>query len=362
MNFRPEPLTANDLLALAVQTFDDLLPDGWETSVAAAGDDPYADRRLKPDALLEIVAPDGSAAAFAVAARMAPAGRDIAPVLGALVRWSEQHGSVPLVAARYLSPTVREMLTAAGCSFVDAAGNVSVSSPAPAIALSRAGESRDPWRRPNVRDTLRGEPAARVVRALCDYEAPIPIARLIELSGASAGASYRVLDLLFAEGLADKGERGWIARTDWQRLLRRWAADWADAERRYTLRFETDVPVDTLRKRLAKEPPDSYVLGGEHAASRLTGRDPETLFLHSDDAATLAVRLGGRPAGRAEAATLTIHARGTEAAALGSVAEGKLRLAAPTQAYADLSLAELDADRLLKALRRDERIWRSAAP
>lgn len=52
MNFRPEPLTANDLLALAVQTFDDLLPDGWETSVAAAGDDPYADRRLKPDALL----------------------------------------------------------------------------------------------------------------------------------------------------------------------------------------------------------------------------------------------------------------------------------------------------------------------
>lgn len=360
MALRPEPLTANDLLALAVQSFDDLLPDGWETSVAAPGDDPYTDRRVKPDALLEVVAPDGSVAAFAVATRMAPAGRDVAPLLTTLVRWSGQHGAVPLIAARYLSPTVRELLDAEACSFIDATGNISVSSPAPALALSRVGENRDPWRRPHVRDTLRGEPAARVARALCDITPPISTASLIATAGASAGAGYRVLDLLFAEGLATKGERGWIAEADWQRLLRRWGTDWAAAEERFTLGFATDDSLDTLLKRLAKEPANTYVLGGEHAAARLTGRKPETIFLHCDDAAALARRLGARSAERKEAAMMLIHARGTDAAAARSVVEGKLRFAAPSQAYADLMLANSDADRLLKAMRRDEHAWRAA--
>ena len=100
-------------------------------------------------------------------------------------------------------------------------------SPSPAIALSRPGLDRDPWRRAAVRDSLRGEPAARVARTLCDYAIPMPISQLIELSGASAGATYRVLDLLLEEGLAEKGERGWIESVDVPALLRRWAVDWA---------------------------------------------------------------------------------------------------------------------------------------
>ena len=51
-----EPLSTGDLLARAVQSFDELLPEDWDTSLASANIDPYADRRIAPDALLEVEA------------------------------------------------------------------------------------------------------------------------------------------------------------------------------------------------------------------------------------------------------------------------------------------------------------------
>lgn len=359
-----EPLSLNDLLAHAVQTFGDTLPDDWEASLSRATDDPYVDRRTMPDALLEVEAPDGAIASFAAAASMTVTGRDVAPLLTKLRRWGEGHGTIPLVLARYLSSTVRDRLDEAGASYIDACGNVSIACPSPAIVVSRPGLPRDPWRRPQERDSLNGEPAARVARALCDFVAPMPIARLIELSGASAGATYRALDLLFAEGLATKGQRGWIESADWQRLLKRWAADWVTAERRFTLRFTLPDGVESAVSRLTREPVDSYLLGGGHAAAHFTGDgNARQLFIHSDGAASLARRLEAEPASDAAGGDLTIHARSLSVAAARSGVARKLAIASPSQAYADLMLAGDDkaAGKLLKAMSKRPGAWRKQA-
>lgn len=348
-----EPLSSSDLLARAIQTFDDLLPDGWDTSLADANVDPYADRRTMPDGLLELEAPDDSSVAFAIAARLTFTGRDIGPVVANLQRWSDQQGTLPLVVARFLSSTVRQTLSDRSISYVDACGNVSVVSTAPAIVVSRPGLDRDPWRRAATRDSLRGEPAARVVRTLCDFEVPILISDLIELSGASPGATYRVLDMLIEEGLADKGDRGWIESVDSQALLRRWANDWAAAESRFALRFESEDGLDAALKRLAKQPKDSYVLGGGHAAALATDiRLPRLAVVHCEDAAGMAQRLDARPAGRSNGADLIIHGRGLQSATAGSTTVRSIVHAGPTQAYADLILSgDLSAaERLLRTL------------
>lgn len=358
-----EPLSVNDLLARAVQTLDELLPDGWGTSISPATQDPYADRRFTPDALLEVLAPDGSTVAFAVTAKLTLAGRDATAMLRRLRLWGEQHGTASLVTARYLSSTVRDLLAEAGASFVDATGNVNIGCSSPAIAISRSGLSRDPWRRSRSRDALRGEPASLVARALCDFAAPMQIAHLVELSGASVAATYRVLDLLFDEGLAIKGERGWIETADWPRLLRRWSADWSAAERRFTLGFALPDGVDAALTHLAGRPRGSYLVGGRHAAGRLVAGEPRRLTVHCEQPEDLAKRLRAEPTGRHDDGELIVHARGLGAAAARSLRAGKLAIAAPSQAYADLVLAgDIDAAaRLLKAMRAEPDAWRTTA-
>lgn len=359
-----EPLSSNDLLARAVQTLDDLLPDAWQTSLSPATDDPYVDRRSAPDALLEVTAPDGSTATFALAARMTLAGRDAAALLAMLRRWCESSDAMPLVVSRYLSSTVREHLTETGASLIDATGNVHLSSPAPAIALARSGKERDPWRRSHTRDALRGEPAARVVRALCDFRAPIPIARISQLADASAGSTYRVLDLLVDEGLAEKGAPGWIDSVDWPRLLRRWANDWSASERRFTLRLALPDDLDSALALLKRAPRGSFLLGGEHAAAHFTGEaDPHRCFVHCDDTAGLIGRLGGETAADRTDSVLTVHGRGLVSASARSHTARGWPLAAPSQAYADLILAGDDAAaaRLLQKMDAGPETWRKPA-
>jgi len=68
------------------------------------------------------------------------------------------------------------------------------------------------------------KPAARVVRALLDHRRDWRVRGLIATSGASSGATYRVLDYLQREDLVIKTDDRY-AVTDWERLLRSWSRD-----------------------------------------------------------------------------------------------------------------------------------------
>ena len=68
--------------------------------------------------------------------------------------------------------------------------------------------------------TLKGLPAARLVRALADFVPPYSVADLADLAGASLGLAYRLSDYLVGEGLLTRSERGPITDVDWPELLR----------------------------------------------------------------------------------------------------------------------------------------------
>lgn len=358
-----EPLSNNDLLALAVRTVDELLPEGWQVNLAPATGDPYLDRRSTPNAQLEAIGPDGSVALFAIASRLIASGRDLPPILEALSRWQEQTGAMPLLVSRYLSPTIRDVLRESGTSSLDATGNVELSFDSPAIAISRPGLDRDPWRRECTPGTLAGEPSGRVARALCDFETPLPVSLLSATAGTSAGATYRALDLLIDEGLVEKGERGWVTAVDWQGVLKRWAHDWSKAEQRFVTRLNLNGGVSAAIKTLQKLPADSYVVGGSQAAAALIGAksEPRQLVVHCDSAVSLAADLDARPARRNDPAELIVHGRALSSAAARATRRRNITVAAPTQAYADLVLSDdSGADELLKALAAKTSAWRRA--
>ena len=60
------------------------------------------------------------------------------------------------------------------------------------------------------------------MRTLVGYRGPWSARDLVKVSGASTGATYRVLEFLEEEGLVEKTRTQYMV-TDWARLLRRWS-------------------------------------------------------------------------------------------------------------------------------------------
>lgn len=173
----------------------------------------------RPDLEWSIQAPDGQRLRLVFEVRRTVERRDIVAVAQQARAHAGIAGSVPVVAAQYLSPSVREALAEDGLSYADGTGDLRIVADAPALFIADRGQDRDPWRRGRPRGTLKGEPAARVARALLDFDRAWRVRELIATPGASNGATYRVLEYLQREGLVSKSEDRYVL-ADWERLLR----------------------------------------------------------------------------------------------------------------------------------------------
>jgi hypothetical protein len=222
-----EPLEREgDVLRRAVSVLQERLPPGW--SLVASYDVP-AENRRRIDAVVEVTSPDQSRVRLVTECKRAVVRRDLPGVVDQLE--SDRAGvpspTMPLLVSRYLSDSVRAWLDENDVSYVDATGNLRLVSRDPAVYLRDRGADRDPWRGPGrPRGTLRGEPAARVVRALADFCSPMPVTALVKRSDASTGATYRVLDFLEQEALVTRGARGVVEQVSWRQLLERWSEDY----------------------------------------------------------------------------------------------------------------------------------------
>lgn len=207
------PLAEADVLSAGIAAIRDRLPTSWQLS--AQRDEPRGDSRV--DAILSLRAPDGGEVTLIVEAKRLIEGRDVAAVTAQLARYGTQFpGSIGMVIARYLSESTRKRLRAAGLAFADATGNVLVRADSPALFISDRGSDNDPWRgRGRPRGTLKGEPAAKVVRALADTAGPWKIRDLVAASGASTGSTYRVIEFLESEALVTRGTDGLINVPEW---------------------------------------------------------------------------------------------------------------------------------------------------
>ncbi|MCC6270464.1 MAG: hypothetical protein IT190_04250 [Microbacteriaceae bacterium] len=257
-----DPQSTREVVRRAAQLIMDRMPEGW---TSAPGVEQRGQSGVQADMSMDVRAPDGKHIRFLLEGKKVVDRRDV-PQIAERMRANSGPGDVLILAGRYLPPSVREALVNRGISYVDATGNMRITSSDPAVYLADRGEDRDPWRGPGrPRGTLKGEPAARVVRALLDYRKGWRVRDLIETSGASTGATYRVLDYLQLQGLVLK-ENGKFGLPNWEQLLREWSRDCPLATTNHIAKFLEPRGVQAFEARLTDTTVERYAVTGSFAA------------------------------------------------------------------------------------------------
>jgi hypothetical protein len=217
-------------------------------------------------------------------------------------RTAEKTETALLIVSRYLPSTVRDELVRRDISFADATGNMRIQLAQPALYLRDVGASADPWRGPGrPRGSLRGEPAARVVRALADYRPPYTLPELAELAGASTGGTYRVVEFLEEQALLERTKRGPITAVKWSEMLVRWSGDYSFIDTNDTRRYIGLRGLDAVMANLAALPdltPETmrYAATGSFAAEKYEPWAPiKMAMIYTDQPHDLATALNLRP-------------------------------------------------------------------
>jgi hypothetical protein len=294
----PPPDREADVLREAIAVLRDRLPATW-TAEASAEPDRVSDFGF--DAELCLRAPDGGEAVVLIEAKRLLNTRDVPMALEMLQQAAARRTGgeeiVVLLASRYLAPATRERIAKAGAGYIDMTGNVLVTIGRPALFLRDRGSDRDPWRGPGrPRDTLRGPPAARVVRALIDFEPPYTVPEISERSGASTGATYRVVEFLEGQGLLNRERYGPISDVEWRPVIERWSQDYGFTQSNTVQTFLEPRGLGALTDRLANQPDLGYVVTGSLAAQRVAPYAPARLaMLYVRDLASASEALGLRP-------------------------------------------------------------------
>lgn len=291
------PASGREVLRLAVGLVRSRLPGGWEARFEVGVGSPRRDF----DAVLQLIAPDGERATLIIESKRLLDTRDVALAIERLRRAAstlpDESAVVPILVARYLSPSTRARIAEAGVGYVDATGNMLVTADRPALFIADRGADRDPWRGPGrPRGSLRGPPAARVVRALIDFAPPYTVPELSERAGASTGATYRAVEFLEQEGLVKRQRYGQISDVRWRKLLERWSADYGFASSNTVATYLEPRGLASLTDQLASLPDLDYVVTGSLAAERVAAYAPARLAtLYVRDLRAAAEALSLRP-------------------------------------------------------------------
>src|SRR6266571_3798446 len=175
---RNDTMLDNALITRGLDAFRARLPGRWKLSPKRP-ERPVLNYR--PDALLEIRAPDGSRAVLLVEAKSrlpAQLAADLGRRLTAVATEARTRGA--LVIAPFLTVMARERLRQAGVSYLDLAGNVRIVLERPALYIQAEGADEDP------------SPPRRV--ASCYVENPEGVVGTLDLRPAETGANVLLLE------------------------------------------------------------------------------------------------------------------------------------------------------------------------
>jgi hypothetical protein len=347
------PPIASELIQLVRDTLESSLAPDWSVEI---------DRRpRRADAQLRLTAPDGRSATLAIQAKTVLDARDVPAVSDQLRLRDDQERDGGLVVARYLSPRAREALISAGVSYVDATGNVRIEVVEPAVFILLGGANRDPWRSPErPTNSLRGRPAARVVRALVDLRPPWKVRELAQAAGASLGSTARTLDFLSREALVERDDAGAVVGVDWPGLLERWAADYDLVRRRRAVRLLAPRGLDGVEDAL-RASDGQYAVSGSLAAARWAPyAEARLALIYSPDVEELQSRLGLREA--PSRPNVILIEPDDDYVFDRNVERDGLRLAAPSQVAVDLLVGPgrnpEEGKALISWMAAHEREWR----
>lgn len=354
------PQTGADLVEVGVAQLRDRIPADWQLTKRVVS---LTDRRM--DATLDLRTPNGERLRVVIEVKRLVEVRDVPRIKESLNKYTSQvPGAIGMVVARYLARSTRESLKEAGLSYVDASGNLLVRANSPAIFISDRGADADPWRGPGrPRGTLKGAPAAKVVRALLDFSLPWKISDLVRMSGASTGSVYRVIDFLMSEALVARDESGLISVPDWSKLLRRWSDDYQFLRSNDVTQWIAPRGLEFFLEQILKSDVSDYAVTGSVAAAEWAPYAPARLaMLYSLDIEGSASAWGLRPT---NTGANVILARPRYEVVLERTVDRTdgLQLAAPTQIAVDLMTgpgrAPSEAEELVNWMERNEQSWRT---
>ena len=340
-----------------------LLDCGKEINV-----NPLQTSRLIADAVWKLRSPDGFSSDIIIEVKRNPVepasvNRVADQIRSMSFSMGAQAGATPagMLISPYLSPRARERLTEAGISYADSTGNIRFALERPAVYIESHGADKNPFTRDNALRSLKGGRAARVVRALLDYQPPFGTRELAGDTANSAAMISRVCGLLEPEDIISKeNPRGRIIAVDWEALANRWALDYEFASSNVLTTWLEPRGAKFLFARL----PESgirYAVTGSFASYRLAPiAELRLATLYVDDPETAARQLRLRPA---ETGGNVILARPFDPVVFERAdIDGDIAYASPTQVLVDLmtgtgrSLAEAEA--LKEWMRENEETWK----
>lgn len=296
-----EPKSETDVLLMATAWIRAALPATWtvQTKTEAGGLDDTTHTYRRADALLSLIREEQKVVTYVVETKRTVVSNNLLPAIHQLLALQGDNpaGMRPMLVARYLTPQQQRLLQERGIAYADATGNLNLTSDDPLILLSDRGANADPWRGPGRPTTsLKGLPAAKLVRALADFAPPYSVADLADLAGASIGAAYRLTDYLAGEGLLTRGERGPITEVGWPELLRRWGQESRYLDTSTTRSFLEPRGIDNLVDKLGKQTsPPRYAVSGSLAAQRYASyAEPRLGLIYAEDPMALGSALGLR--------------------------------------------------------------------
>lgn len=359
-----------DILAEALDQVRSRLPNGW--SLQARGDVAL----FGPDAVAELCAPGGERASLVIEVKRNPVTKDLVSVLDQLNTYiagglvgtsprSRKDQAAPMVVARYFSPPLQAWMTEREVPYADATGNVRLALGRPALFLRDVGATKDPWRGPGrPKGNLTGEPAARVVRALVDFAPPYSVPRIIDLAGASSGATYRVVEFLADQLLLTREARGPVVGVEWRALIERWAKDYGFSRTNSVTSYLAPRGLPDLLARLPKGAPAPglrYAVTGTFAVQRWASYAPaRNAMIYADNPALLAQHVGLREV-ETGANVLVAKSAYDVVYERTSVVDGVF-MVAPSQAAVDLMTGPgrnpAEAEELLAWMEANEGEWR----
>jgi hypothetical protein len=204
------------------------LPPDWSVRVVREPAIAFSGSSYRPDAVLSIVAPDGTTGRLFIEFKASLYPRDASALRNQLMPYqlAADPFAQPMVVSRFLTPRTREMLEADGFSYADATGNVRVVTPRPPFFIELRGAEVNPWKELRPLKGLGGPTTAAVVRALLDFKPPYTVSELASRAGLELTAVSRTVSLLSEEAILRREGRGPIIAVDWEDLLRRWASDY----------------------------------------------------------------------------------------------------------------------------------------
>lgn len=353
------PQAEGELIETGLASIRERLPSGWSLDKVMP-----KSKSSRADATTALRSPLGEEVQVLIEARRLVEARDVSRIAEQLGRMRDDNASsIGLVVSRYLTKSTRDRFAEAGLSYVDATGNLLLRADSPAVFLSDRGADKDPWRGPGrPRGTLKGEPAAKVVRALLDMPGPWKIRDLVSRSEAATGSVYRVVEFLESEALAARDENGLIAIPDWAALLRRWSKDYGFLQTNSVTQWIAPRGLESVLESIRKSSVGDYAVTGSVAAATWAAYAPaRSAMIYALNPEQTAEEWGLRATDTGANVLLARPAYGI-ALERSIDREDGLRIAAPTQVAADLMTgpgrAPAEAEELIEWMGRNEQLWR----